>query len=394
MFHCDNLHLSQKIEYYDIESVTLKDFKVALRNTFFYEITTKTFSVYEYPRFIESLNDPNRKYITTDQSLKETLLKGRDPNQLPPMIVVWNEPDDDKHTSPNKPFRKVDDSDENMTNTTSTSRGSYTSNMAKRKDGEQCLVCGLLGLPNLEACHIWEIKYHDSITDELERETFLSSLGLYDINQVNNLVTMCKNCHDYFDDHKLGIHPEGLYVIVTKSIRQHVANPYSKVLYEELHGMKLIDRNTESFRIERKAVCYRFDTYFLPDNADDHYCHLCPLIFNNQHDLAQHIQSNCKLSKSCQKVVPEKIDEVMIDAECNQLIESFEMLHIDECASYEAFINSFSINGKVVVDCTIDELKEYLRGIKGAKISANKKQDLLVRIYSIKKKTEKTQEHK
>lgn len=393
MFHWDKLHLPQRIEYCDVEFITLKDFKTELRHAFFDEITTNTFSVYEYPHYFESPNDPNRKYITTDESLKETLLKGTDPNRLPPMIVVWNEPDDGKHTSPNKPFSKVDDSNEKMTTKTSTSRDSNTSKMAKRKDGELCLVCGLLGLPNLEACHIWEIKHYDNITDELERETLLSSLGLSDINQVSNLVTMCKNCHDYFDGHKLGIHPEGLHVIVTKSIRQRVANPYSKVLYEELHGKKLIDRPLESFRIQRKVVFYRFDTYFLPDNAADHYCHCCPLIFSNQHDLARHIQSNCKLVKSCQKVVPEKIDQVMIDTECNQLIESFEMLHIDECVSFEVFINSFSINGKVVVNCTIDELKEYLRGIKGAKISARKKRDLLVRIYNI-KKTEKNQGHK
>ena len=107
MFHWDKLHFPQRIEYCDVESITLKDFKAELRHAFFDEITTNTFSVYEYPHYFERPNDPNRKYITTDESLKETLLKCTDPNRLPPMIVVWNEPDDDKHTSPNKLFRKM-----------------------------------------------------------------------------------------------------------------------------------------------------------------------------------------------------------------------------------------------------------------------------------------------
>jgi hypothetical protein len=100
--------------------------------------------------------------------------------------------------------------------------------------------------------------------------------------------------------------------------------------------------------------------------------------------LKNHIDSNCKVKKfSRNGNSSKKVKKEEIDNSCNQLILSFETLTRHDCDLYESFIHSFSINGKIIVDCTINELKDYLRGNKGAKISTKKKEDLLVRIYKV-----------
>jgi hypothetical protein len=381
VYHWDYKDTARKIQF-NMESITLLEFKSKLRVAFADEITTNTFSVYEYPRLFDDPKDARRKHITTDESLLQTLRNVLDPNHLAPTIFVWNEPDDNQHSSPNKlPTSTNKEEIDDMEYKSIATRNTATSNTAKVRDADTCAVCGLLGRPNLEACHFLQIKHYNKIESAKQQQKMLNLVGLSDINQVNNLITMCKNCHENFDRHYLTIHPDDIAIIVTERIRHNVANPYTKSLYGQLHGKIIPEPEFESFGIQKKCVEYRFKTYFTPANRNNHYCWKCPLIFQNESDLFAHVQSNsCDISSSMSYPAMKAGD---IDVECEELVKSFEILDISEVNSFESFKRSFCIDDKPVELCTVDELKDFLRKIKGGKLSG-KRNELLVRIYQFK----------
>jgi hypothetical protein len=95
--------------------------------------------------------------IDCEEAFAKVISDFRNDEVLLPEIYVWDEPIDPKHTTPEKhPVKGIHEKLEIQSKTTNTSRNSNLSKQAKIRDHENCLIRGMIGLPNLEACHIYE----------------------------------------------------------------------------------------------------------------------------------------------------------------------------------------------------------------------------------------------
>lgn len=192
------------------------------------------------------------------------------------------------------------------------------------------MVCGLLGIPNLQGCHIYDKERYNELKTTEEKQQKLIELELLEIDSMVNLLALCKGCHTLFDHQKIGIN-ENFEIIITGSIWNSISNPYTRAKYGTFHGNRICFKH--SFQsISRKAVAERFTNCFSPKRtAND-----------------MEIQD--------QSVVDE--DEV------TRLIKQFDYMDIDEVQRFEEFLSHFMIGTKLIKNCSNKDLIEYIKSNK------------------------------
>ena len=137
----------------------------------------------------------------------------------------------------------VDDESEISSKVSKLSRDSNKSKMCKIRDNYSCKLCGfkpesIVAAPKqLEAAHLYEIKELQLVPNE-DRRSKLNKFGLDSINSITNLLTMCQLCHQYFDNQRIGIHPDDVQWIITTPIANTPSS--SGELYLALNG-KTVD---------------------------------------------------------------------------------------------------------------------------------------------------------
>jgi len=177
-----------------------------------------------------------------------------------------------------------------------TSRSSVQSKLCKERDNEQCIFCE--DNLTLEAAHIYEIRYHNKLPTN-EKKNKLRALNLTSINEIYNLITLCKKCHNNFDNHRIGLYPSEDYrVIITEKIRETtISNGLNK--YSSIHGKKLkfnievprppsllalefrYRKDEESNFLKKNSNFYCLFCLFLAENKDLYDSHNCQEVKNN-----------------------------------------------------------------------------------------------------------------
>jgi hypothetical protein len=107
----------------------------------------------------------------------------------------------------------------------STSQGSLRTTVVNRD--KMCIFCGD-DKSNLAAAHILD---HHRETPEL-----IKSLGLMEIDDYRNAISLCQTCHRFYDSHMLCVHPESLSLIVCNAFLS--CSPHREK-YEPLNGSRL-----------------------------------------------------------------------------------------------------------------------------------------------------------
>ena len=321
---------------------SLTNFLVSVRTSFSEDITLN-FRLYQLPHNFTSIQQ--RVLIKSEQSYHTCLSLFQDLSNDPPLLYVWNE-----DASPEKLPELKEELDRSDTRS-NVSRDSTNPRRAKKRDNEKCLVCSMEGVSNLDACHIFERKHYMQLTEQL-RELMLNNLALNSIDEIQNLITMCKQCHGKFDSHSLGIDPEKMSLIVTNLVRDKISNPYTKVPYQNLHGNVITQSEHIHKRFSEKAVKHRFETYFSKHNKDKHYCPICDHISQTMREHGLHLEASncCRITKT---VTDESNEE-------NDIVAKLSLLTIDESAIYESFKETFMIDSKKLNTCSNKELKAFL----------------------------------
>ena len=172
----------------------------------------------------------------------------------------------------------------------SITRNAQCSTACRARDGYTCLCCGHDSEATTEAAHICELKSFKGTSEE-ERFNRLQSMALATPNDADNMITLCKECHRYFDNHYLGIHPTESRWIVTKFLRNVTTEQglyFLSIHSKQIRYAKrwhpptlevLEDRMSDFLqRCHCKPPCLK-DNRKDGCDANDHYCHLCLELF-------------------------------------------------------------------------------------------------------------------
>eukprot|EP01035_Chromulina_nebulosa_P021793 gene21793-28203_t len=211
-------------------------FKASLRIAFDNEIGGATFRVYTLPHDFNDLEQ--RKEILSDEDFRAVLDSFLDLENIPPMVLVWNNQTDSTSPEALPAFTK------NSENDTVGTRDTQTAEACKYRDNNSCLFCGFKrsGSFALESCHLFEYHTWRNIKKP-DRQTELQKVGLVYIHEIPNLITLCLRCHNYFDKphYMLGIHPLQYTLVVGKAIRDfEPPNNSLYPTYSALHGKKIV----------------------------------------------------------------------------------------------------------------------------------------------------------
>ena len=271
-------------------STTFFEFRQRARVQFADEIKTQTFRVYRLPH--DSLIE-NRVQIKTEDDFLQCveLCRSLDPDDFLPDLYIWN---CENNESPQKlPGTKKDEvcsisnaskdsSNSNASKTSGEKRSKVNALVTKKRDGYKCRCCGTES-PNNLACHIFELKMCNKLSEDKKKELF-KDFGLRTINEYCNYITLCNDCHKYFDAQKLAIHPDHKW-IVTEEIRSVIAPnmvPYGDFLAKKIIFLRdTPDKNLLEFRMS----CFCQNTYNI---ANNYYCHRCYILFTEDSSKDDH----------------------------------------------------------------------------------------------------------
>ena len=133
------------------------------------------------------------------------------------------------------------------------SRNSYTSSVCKVRDGNRCLLCGYEGnSTTLEAAHLYE-REEFSKTNAADRVNVLVFLGLGEIEDALNKITLCKHCHTQFDSQNVGIQPPGHWIIRDKILEEKTTQgePFGRFANTRIQFSNSISQNLVKHRFQR-----------------------------------------------------------------------------------------------------------------------------------------------
>jgi hypothetical protein len=148
----------------------------------------------------------------------------------------------------------------------------------------------------LEAAHLYEIHTHDAVKKE-ERLAEIIKVDLYDVNHPNNLITLCQQCHKFFDKkggYKIGIEPGSHTLMIAESIRE---KPTLKegIRYQDLHGKPIVFNGGPSNHPSELVIEQRY-TFFNRKGKKGrqmHYCNNCLTFCSSKNELTTH-QNSCR----------------------------------------------------------------------------------------------------
>ena len=168
------------------------------------ELPRGYFSIYKVNlRELDMIRNKGRERLRTDKALREALeeISSWSPfeNSPQPCIYLWSEQTAQGHASPeNLPVDNTVKKAEEEDTKSETSRSSCSS-QCKMRDNNTCVFCGYYREDGsgLEAAHLLEIETFNSIKSPEEKNNLLRSLRLYCVNEILNLLTLCKQWISY-----------------------------------------------------------------------------------------------------------------------------------------------------------------------------------------------------
>jgi len=236
-----------------------------IRAAFREELYGKYFRFYSMPADFSDVNDRVRVQSWGEMSIFfSSYLSLADKGKAPPLLYIF-----DEDSSPAKlPARQQqEDRSQSESSSNSSSNSSCSSSNRSRiasinchkRDGNTCVFCGYFDSSSRDAAHLFEVMHSSKLDDESLYKT-LGDLQIDNINALSNLLSLCKQCHKYFDhphysigiglDHKL---------IVSKGIRDKVTQ--GGVPLASLHGTPVEFKGQPCHRPTPALLQYRL-TFF------------------------------------------------------------------------------------------------------------------------------------
>ena len=248
-----------------------------------------TFRLYTLPSRFKDVDERQPLDEASYSLLLGTLL---DPHVEHPLLYVWSGDSASPQKLPETNTKKVGGSSRGSSKSSggSTSSKVTRANAMQRKqiDNYTCVLCGFSGQGGLtkfmECCHVYEIAAHKRLNDS-DRERKLASLGLKTVNDLQNMITLCKDCHDRFDAHETCIHQDLRWVICSMIRRTQSS---SKKDFGDLHSQP-VEFVDPTYKPPRAVLDERM-TYFREKHPTHHYCHLCSEVYGEQSQLDSHAQ--------------------------------------------------------------------------------------------------------
>ena len=264
---------------------SLAAFRYHVRLAFNDEINTDEFRLYLLPC---DYDDVNQRILVDEARYEEFMASIRSSRSRQPSLYVWNYDE----ASP----AKLPGTLAKIGSTSDVSRSSGQSDLC-RATYPNCLCCGYSGDITIEAAHIFDIGIYNRLKKD-ERVDTLNSLGLAGINQLANLIGLCKSCHNKFDHFHLGIDPTEKRWIVSQKERRKKPDFHLLV-----HGKKVVFH--DSAIPPEKTLAWKWDRFIKHNKA--YFCCYCDGIFPVQKSTKFQIHFlECQLEKNA------KIDETKI----------------------------------------------------------------------------------
>ena len=269
---------------------TFSNFLENVKFTFTEDISGKDIRLYTFPVGFTDIGERSVLDIGNFESVLESLLAQNQGSSKCPLVYVWNYDNGSPTKMPDTEAVMGEVSSVSSSKGSSNTRNAQCSTACRARDRYTCLCCGHSSQATTEAAHVCELKSFKGTSVE-ERFIKLQSLTLATPNDVENMITLCKECHLCFDRHYLGIHPTESRWIVTKSLRNVTTE--QGLLMLSIHSQPiryngewrsptlgaLEDRMSDFLkRCHCKPPCPK-DTRKDGCDANDHYCHLCTELF-------------------------------------------------------------------------------------------------------------------
>ena len=266
---------------------SLAAFRYHVRLAFNDEITTDEFRLYLLPC---DYDDVNQRILVDEARYEEFMASIRSSRSRQPSLYVWNYDE----ASP----AKLPGTLAKIGSTSDVSRSSGQSDLC-RAAYPNCLCCGYSGDITIDAAHIFDIGVYREMKKDKRVDT-LNALGLAGINQLANLIGLCKSCHNKFDHFHLGIDPTEKRWIVSEKERRNKPDFHLLV-----HGKKVVFH--DSAIPQEKTLAWKWDRFIQNNKA--YFCCYCDGIFPFQKSTEGEFQIHfleCQLEKNA------KIDEAKI----------------------------------------------------------------------------------
>jgi len=174
----------------------------------------------------------------------------------------------------------------------STSQDSLRTKIVNRD--KMCIFCGDTS-STLAAAHILD---HYRETPDL-----IKSLGLIDIDDYKNAISLCQLCHRFYDSHMLCVDPESLSLIVCEAFLS--CSPHRKK-YEPLNGSRvhisdetiLINQCPNNLVLKDRYECFlsKSSERRARNKEYPYYCSECNRRWKTQRGISRHA---CKRDHNC-----------------------------------------------------------------------------------------------
>ena len=136
----------------------------------------------------------------------------------------------------------------------------------------------------LDACHIYERKTYARV-EVGSRPTTLSTLGLSNLNDLVNLITLCKKCHRKFDAYHTYIHPREHRWVVSGDLRETISS--SGRAFSAIHSTPV--KYAEDEHHPCHGVLAHRMSMFTDKHPFENLCHLCTDSFSEMSSLDEHM---------------------------------------------------------------------------------------------------------
>jgi len=201
------------------------------------QLAGRDFEIYRFNFGVVDISERQKISFDNFNSLK-TEIKEPTTSAPLPLLYVWSITDSSTPSPDQKDFEDG--------KSISTGRSISNSIICKMGAIWTCLACGyVFGEGNrrmLEAAHILEVQERADYS-EAEFAALLQSCGIVLLEDVTNLISLCRVCHnDYFDQQLMAItvDPAGKYSWIVKEAARRKPLPFDKArTYEDVHNKEI-----------------------------------------------------------------------------------------------------------------------------------------------------------
>jgi hypothetical protein len=125
----------------------------------------------------------------------------------------------------------------------------------------------------------------------------LERFSLDTINNLSNLISLCRPCHIEFDNYLIVVHPIFKSLIISESIRGEVNVTQGGIPFLALHG-KVVQFNGDSrFQPTIALLTHRYEVFESKITKKSKtavskcYCHLCPAVYITDQEVGEHMST-------------------------------------------------------------------------------------------------------